>query len=625
VAGAGDAATAAARVTVVIPCYNHANYLADCLESLVAQTLPHWEAIVVDDCSPDQSEIERVIAGFADGRIRCLRHERNRGLGASRNTGIRASRTEYVYPLDADDKVDPTCLEKLVAALDADEGLDCAFADCQLFGRSTEILEFPGPPPGKKMLRSEHTIPGAGTMMRKSFWEGLGGYDEAEVLRNGREDFEFYIRAFERGCSFRRVAEPLYLYRIAHTQMSVECKAKDDEIADYIYRKHKALFDGEHETTRFLCTWYEKAAHASHLRGERRRAFQLARKCWRLAPSRRRLKMMGRALLTPAWNRTLDRGEVRARIPFVGYPLRSAARYRPFFVIGAGRSGNTLLRRLLTAHSGVHIPPETFVLGDCIDKWKRHGKHLNWPDLVRLILAQFEFHPEFETFEIKLEPLVNRLAHVPRRDRNLAFVLDAFYRYHGEAHGIRVARWGDKTPLNALDESRLNGDASRLGVGVPRTLEKLLDVFPDAQFVHIVRDGCDVVYSSMRGGFFGTVQAAAERWLHMVRQCKNFVDRHPDRSMELRYEALISDPEETLRRVASFLGIEFEPAALRSEGRAASLGDVPAWSWHESVAKPIDPKNAGKGRRLFDEHDKDLLERLIGAELRGLGYPAVTE
>ncbi len=86
---------------------------------------------------------------------------------------------------------------------------------------------------------------------------------------------------------------------------------------------------------------------------------------------------------------------MRRRIRFLGYPLRGEERFRPFFIIGVGRSGNTLFRRILTAHSELHIPPETFVLGECIRKFKRYGRWLDWPDAVSLIMGLFAFHPEF--------------------------------------------------------------------------------------------------------------------------------------------------------------------------------------------------------------------------------------
>lgn len=621
------AQTAQAQVTIVIPCFRQAHYLKECLSSLAAQTLPAWKAIVVDDHSPDEDQIRKVIEKFDDPRVRLVRHEKNGGLGASRNTGFRLADTDFVLPLDSDDKLLPDCLEALVPALSADGELDCAFPNVQKFGRSNDLTEFHGPPPGKKVTRVEHTLPGAGTLMRKAFWERVGGYDECDTLRRGREDFEFWIRAFDQGCNAVHVDKPTYLYRISHTSMATKCAYFDNEVFSYIHGKHRAMFDAEGETKTFLSTGFDSAAFASHHEGNRKRALSMAFRAWKTSPSATRAKAIARSAFSPAFYRTLRSGVLRSWIPFSGYPLNGQQRYRPFFVIGVARSGNTLFRRVLTSHSQLHIPPETFVLGACIQKFQKYGSRLTWPDLVSLMLAEFEFHPEFHTFETWLGPLANRLYECASGDRNLAFVLDAFYRFHAEQHGPpTTVRWGDKTPMNSLDDALVRGDPPpRLGEGVPETLERLRAVFPDAQFLHIYRDGVDVIHSHLSGGFMNNLEAATNRWYHVIRQCRNFVARHPEACHAVRYEDLITRPQDVVPGVCQFLGVNYEPEMLGSENSATALGDVPEWYWHKQVGAPINPKNPGKGRTNFTKSEKDLIQRIVGAQLDELGYPAATE
>lgn len=610
------------RVTFVVPCYNHAHFLEECLRSLLAQTEARWEAIVVDDASPDGAEIARVVLRVDDARVRVVRHQENKGLGGSRNTGFAAARAALVLTLDADDKLEPDCAATLLAALEADPALDVAFGDYRLFGRDDAVLAFPGPPDGRPVLRAEHTLPGAGSLMRRALWERVGGYDEAPVLRLGREDFELWVRASAQGLRFRRVPRALYLYRIHHASMSFACKLHDDAIAGYIHAKHRALFEAAGESRRYLCLAHQNAAHAAHQRGLKALSLRSAWRAWRLAPSRARLKALLRAGLSPELARALGRGELRARIPFLGYPLHGRERYDPFFVIGAGRSGNTLLRRILTAHSALHVPPETFVLGELVERFPRLARHMSWPDLVAWTYALPAFHAEWHTFGADLGPLVRRMTRLPRRRRDLATLIDAFFRHHGQAHGQEKARWGDKTPLNSLDErAALGRPPERLGRGTPRTLERLARVFPDARFVHIVRDGCDNVWSHLQGGFFSSAEDAARRWLHVVRQCQHFVARHPERSATVRYEELVAEPERVVRGVCAFLGVAFEPAMLASEGSAAGLGDVPEWRWHARVAQPIDASNPGKGRAFLTPHERERVQRILGPELAALGYP----
>ena len=289
----------APKVTVVIPCYNHAHYLPECLGSLRAQTETAWEAIVVDDRSPDAADIVKQVEAFADPRVRIAHHAENKGLGGSRNTGFRDAKTELVLTLDADDLLTEDCLASLVPVAEEHPELDLVYGDYQLFGDSDELLEFPGPPEGIPVLRAEHTLPGAGSLMRKSFWELHGGYDESEILRKGREDFEFYVRSSSSasGVRFRRVPKPFYLYRLYDTSMSFACKLYDDEIARYTYTKHRAAFDEHGETKRYLCRAHQNAAFAAKDRGMRGRALRNSFAAWRLIPSRGRLKAMAGSLL----------------------------------------------------------------------------------------------------------------------------------------------------------------------------------------------------------------------------------------------------------------------------------------------------------------------------------------
>lgn len=593
-------------VTVVVPCYQQGHFLGECLRSLQAQSRSDWRAIVVDDCSPDHQLISQVVEALADERVELVRHKRNRGLAAARNTGIRAARTEFVLPVDADDALEPEALACLLGAFEEDPGLEAAYGDAQLFGRSDDVLTFPGPPDGAPLRHVGDTIPGAGTMMRRALWERLGGYDEGDVLRHGREDFEFWMRAFEDGVEVRRVGRPLYRYRLSHTSMSLACRVNDHLVTRYMANKNAHMFDRA-SARRFVARGYARAALARHEAGERLGSTWLALRSLALAPSWEASRLVARTLLSPSLARRIVGGELRRRLPFVGYPLAGRRRYAPFFIIGAARSGTTLLRRVLTSHSALHVPPETFVLGEVLRGFPRWSRSLDWPELVSLVLSRFEFHPEFETFEIGLGPLTRSLATLPAADRNLAHVLDEFYRFHARETGQTMERWGDKTPLNTLEKG---------------TLEGLIEVFPDARFIHLVRDGCDVVYSHLSGGFMWDLDEAARRWTEMVGRASDFAARHPEQSIEVRYEALVSDPESVARELCEFLEIEFEPQMVASESGVENLGDVPRWYWHDEVARPIHCGNIGKGRRSLSRRQKERLEALIGGELARRGYPA---
>ena len=119
-------------VSVIIPSYNTAQYIGGTLTSVFAQTYRSFEAIVINDGSPDTPELERVIEPFRD-RIVYIRQE-NRGLSAARNAGIERARGRYIALLDSDDEWEPEYLETQVAILDSTPSLDVVYPDALIFG-----------------------------------------------------------------------------------------------------------------------------------------------------------------------------------------------------------------------------------------------------------------------------------------------------------------------------------------------------------------------------------------------------------------------------------------------------------------------------------------------------------
>lgn len=292
---------------------------------------------------------------------------------------------------------------------------------------------------------------------------------------------------------------------------------------------------------------------------------------------------------------------LRRHLSWFGHPYHRGELLEPFFVIGSGRSGTTLLRRVLTGGEGVHVPPETYVLGQVIRDFRRLRGH-EWDLVVTAILGRFEYHPEFRHFGVTLGPLARRLADLDADQRSLAAVLDGFYRFHGEQTGVDVQRWGDKTPWNTFN------------------LHAIDRVFPRARYVHVVRDAPDVVASYLNMERYREVADAAERWVRSVRAADRFGDRHPDRYLVVRYEDLVQDVEPQVERVCAFLDLEFEPGMLASEPRTAQLGDVAELDHHRGVDRPIHADSVGRGRRELSPAQLEVVEQVAGDQMRRLGY-----
>lgn len=105
------------KISVIIPIYNVEKYLEKCLKSVINQTYKDLEIICVDDCSPDNSN--KIVQEYLkkDSRIKLIKREKNGGLSAARNSGLKITTGEYIYFLDSDDWIDLDYLEKMVSAI----------------------------------------------------------------------------------------------------------------------------------------------------------------------------------------------------------------------------------------------------------------------------------------------------------------------------------------------------------------------------------------------------------------------------------------------------------------------------------------------------------------------------
>lgn len=288
------------------------------------------------------------------------------------------------------------------------------------------------------------------------------------------------------------------------------------------------------------------------------------------------------------------------------YPLRGTKRYQPFFIVGSGRSGTTLLRRVLQANPQLHIAPENHSLGSVIELFSRNSS-LAWPRVVRLVLSSFEDSRYFaETFNISLRPLATRLVDAPIDDRNLAFILDSLYRYHGQQTGQTFQRWGDKTPLNSF------------------YLDQILTVFPDSRFVHMLRDGVDVAYSFVEAGLYSDIVTAAKQWQSSVRAVRNFSRRHPSICFYVRYEQLVTTPDVVIPSVCNFLDIEYDKSMIENLSHIEGMNDLKKYKHFSNVLRPITANSIGKGRSAISKDERNQLDLLIGSDLDKYGYPEVT-
>lgn len=284
--------------------------------------------------------------------------------------------------------------------------------------------------------------------------------------------------------------------------------------------------------------------------------------------------------------------------PFAGAPDR------PVFVGACPRSGTTLLRSMLNNHPELAIPRESRFL---VEAWRRRDRFGDLSDTGnRRRFARWIFtnkHTRPGRFQTDPDEAIERLVAAPPTLGSLAgtpFVL------YAERHG--KARWGDKRPHYA------------------QQIPAILAMFPDAQFINLVRDPRGSVASIRKLGWFGgDVALAAELWGRARRAVD--VQRArlgPDQFLEIRYEDLVTDPGATLETVCRFLGLPTDAIADMLAYHRDT--DVPENRFHWRVSRPVTQAAVRSWEDVLGPQEAALVERVTAGAMRRYGYePAASD
>jgi O-antigen biosynthesis protein len=228
-------------VSVVIPCYNQAQYLPDAIASVLAQTVTDWELIVVNDGSPDNTSdiVREIIAWNAGKRIRLI-EKPNGGLGSARNAGMKAAAGTFIVPLDADDRLAPGFLEKTLPVMDRQPDVGFVYSHIQHFGDRSDLWELPEF--DARTIACVDNTACVTALIRKEAYEQVGGYSES-MRPQGYEDWDFWVGCIEKGWSGYRIPEPLFLYRIRKESMLKESNSQRPYLFARIVLNHASLYD----------------------------------------------------------------------------------------------------------------------------------------------------------------------------------------------------------------------------------------------------------------------------------------------------------------------------------------------------------------------------------------------
>jgi glycosyltransferase involved in cell wall biosynthesis len=228
-------------VSIVIPCYNHGEYIQEALDSIETNKINYnIEIIIVDDGSTDKATLQK-LESLKQYNYTII-HQINGGPGKARNKGIEMASGKYILPLDADNKIKPEYINKSVPLLEKNVA-DIFYAAPVFFGdTSIKKRQFKIRPFDDLGLVTGNCAD-ACAIFRKEVWLKNGGYDESMPFY-GFEDWDFWISASKNNFVFHRSNEKLYYYRIIPNSMisTFNSKERNVTIHRYLAKKHSDFF-----------------------------------------------------------------------------------------------------------------------------------------------------------------------------------------------------------------------------------------------------------------------------------------------------------------------------------------------------------------------------------------------
>ncbi|MEM2125310.1 MAG: sulfotransferase [Candidatus Methanosuratincola sp.] len=276
---------------------------------------------------------------------------------------------------------------------------------------------------------------------------------------------------------------------------------------------------------------------------------------------------------------------------------------RPIFVVGAPRSGTTLLRYILTSHSRIYIPPESNFIPRFFPKPSETP--LTTQQAERIIEGILSYRVFFKDWKDERPDPTTFVTSLP--DLCPATILSSLYKSYSRQYN--AIRWGDKSPIYTSH------------------MDLIAKIFPSAQFIHIVRDGRDVALSMLkayqgRRFFYVDLCFAARSWKRRVRKARSSGHRlGPDRYFEVRYEDLVAEPVPTLSQMCDFLGEKYEHSMAEPEKEAQE--HYHSKGIHAATQRPLSPRSAGRWLKEMTQEDQRLFFSLAGDTLVELGYEII--
>lgn len=222
-----------------MPCYNDGDYIQESINSVLEQTYPNIEILIVDDGSTDKATKD-IIDSIVHQQIKVFR-TKQKGPAGARNYAISHAEGKYILPLDSDDLIDASYISKATELLEKDKTIGAVYCRAELFGEREGPWQLPDYSFDHMLLDN---IVFVTALFRKEDWDTVGGF--SIEFKHGMEDYDFWISILELGKSIYQIKETLFYYRIKDVSRTSRFHSDVDNIKktyEIMYRRHPKFYN----------------------------------------------------------------------------------------------------------------------------------------------------------------------------------------------------------------------------------------------------------------------------------------------------------------------------------------------------------------------------------------------
>jgi hypothetical protein len=276
-----------------------------------------------------------------------------------------------------------------------------------------------------------------------------------------------------------------------------------------------------------------------------------------------------------------------------------------FFITGRPRSGTTLLRTLFDAHQNIVVP---FECNFIIDLFPKYGNTKKWSaNIKESFLKNLYKQPLFNFWEIDQKTLREEFLNQPPEMSYSDVCKFIYLHFKSLIPKEKIVLIGDKNPIYTIH------------------LKRLSKLFPDAKFIHIVRDYKDQISSMLKVDFEKPfIPSLAFRWKYFNRIACNFKKEYPEKILFVKYEDFVKSPETEAVRMFNFLGIPFQESILNFYKEKDVFEKIYSKEkiekYHKELFQPITTRRIGMWKQNIKENKIEAIETIIGKTADACGY-----